>query len=90
MAKLEKVPEVAVDAIARAMCIRDGFDPDSPQYGNGKPKWMLWRSFATEAALAVINAWPDRDFEYNSDHPRFYNGDLIIMPLDGEYEVGDA
>ena len=39
---------------------------------------------ARDVIAAALNAWPGMGLEYRSDNPRFYNGNLVILPLPQE------
>ena len=58
------IPPEAVEAAARALCLRIGVDPDDPlpeEIREGSGPWPYWTVFAAQANTALragIAAWP--------------------------------
>jgi hypothetical protein len=74
------IPPAALEAGARAAMDDAGWHWDSAD----EARRDIWRRTASAAFLAMIEAWPGMGLEYRSDNPRFYNGNLVILPLPQE------
>jgi hypothetical protein len=78
----EVVEAAAVTLMGRMMVShQDALHVWSGMY---EPEKDQFRREARAAIAAALNAWPGMGLEYRSDNPRFYNGNLVILPLPQE------
>ena len=80
------IPQEALEAAAREICIGMGSNPDALSCdGSGRLVWMCWKAEARAACLAMLKAWPGMDHDQGALVTDTYRDPgKIILPLPTE------